>query len=220
MMTLSVTQEPQQERRGYQVPLLRALAKHTDDLWCLVALSEPRLTACSQPFFDVWEIPEALAVAGIGLLSARSSPEIRAGGLYRDQLPPLAEFTRTVYRTTDMGGAILRFGSLDAWLYDVPDQNGGSAGRLVFLRARTEWNSGAVARGAAVQAAGILKRLSPRELEVVDRLYDGATNRQISQQLNISEKTVEKHRANAMTRLEVATFAELIRLVASARLAD
>ena len=218
MMTLSVTQEPPQDRRGYQVPLLRALAEHTSEMWCLTALAEPRLTACSQRFFDLWEIPSAFAAAGIGLLSTRTAEMISAGGLYRDQLPPLAEFTKALFRSADTGAAVIRFGTLDVWLYDVPDQNGGLAGRLAFLRTRTDGNSEAAVRAAAVRAAEILQRLSAREQEVVDQLFAGATNRQISQILRISEKTVEKHRANAMSRLEVRTFAELIRLVAAARL--
>lgn len=56
-------------------------------------------------------------------------------------------------------------------------------------------------------------RLSPREKEVVDLVYEGATNKCIGIRLGISIKTVERHRANAMSKLEVNSLAKLIRLL-------
>jgi len=58
-----------------------------------------------------------------------------------------------------------------------------------------------------------LKRLSSRERQVVDLVYEGKTNKSIGIQLGISIKTVEKHRGKAMKKMEVASLAELIRLM-------
>lgn len=58
-----------------------------------------------------------------------------------------------------------------------------------------------------------LDRLSPREREVVDLVYNGETNRSIALRLAISIKTVEKHRGKAMHKMEVASLAHLIRLM-------
>ncbi|MEZ6062320.1 MAG: response regulator [Planctomycetaceae bacterium] len=58
-----------------------------------------------------------------------------------------------------------------------------------------------------------LDRLSRREREVIDLVYDGATNKSAGIQLAISIKTVEKHRSKAMKKLEVNSLAELIRLI-------
>lgn len=58
-----------------------------------------------------------------------------------------------------------------------------------------------------------LSRLSRREREVVDLVYQGETNKSIGIQLGISIKTVEKHRGKAMKKMEVNSLAELIRLM-------
>jgi two-component system, NarL family, response regulator NreC len=54
--------------------------------------------------------------------------------------------------------------------------------------------------------------LTPREREVFQLVAEGRTNNGIAQELNISEKTVEKHRANVMLKLNVRDLAGLVRL--------
>jgi DNA-binding NarL/FixJ family response regulator len=53
--------------------------------------------------------------------------------------------------------------------------------------------------------------LTPREREVLQLVAEGHTNNAIAELLKISVKTVEKHRANLMTKLEVNDLASLIR---------
>lgn len=53
--------------------------------------------------------------------------------------------------------------------------------------------------------------LTPREQEVLQLVAEGHTNNAVAELLNISVKTVEKHRANLMTKLEVNDLASLIR---------
>jgi DNA-binding NarL/FixJ family response regulator len=53
--------------------------------------------------------------------------------------------------------------------------------------------------------------LTPREREVVGLLGDGLSAREIAEQLNISRKTVEAHRANAMAKLGLRKTAALVR---------
>lgn len=53
--------------------------------------------------------------------------------------------------------------------------------------------------------------LTPREREVLQLVAEGHTNNSIADTLSISVKTVEKHRANVMTKLEVNDLASLIR---------
>ena len=62
---------------------------------------------------------------------------------------------------------------------------------------------------ADAESAGDL--LTPREREVLQLVAEGHTNNSIADTLNISVKTVEKHRANVMTKLEVNDLASLIR---------
>jgi DNA-binding NarL/FixJ family response regulator len=53
--------------------------------------------------------------------------------------------------------------------------------------------------------------LSPRELEVVKLIAEAHTNRQIADLLNLSEKTVESHRANVLQKLGMRDRVELAR---------
>jgi DNA-binding NarL/FixJ family response regulator len=53
--------------------------------------------------------------------------------------------------------------------------------------------------------------LTPRELEVIKLIAEGSTNRQIAQTLVISEKTVERHRANMLEKLGMRDRVELTR---------
>jgi len=78
-------------------------------------------------------------------------------------------------------------------------------------------------RGAAPRAAGAeglegkLALLSERERQVLDRLIDGEANKVIAQHLGISPRTVEIYRAKVMTKMEAASFADLIRTVVAGR---
>jgi FixJ family two-component response regulator len=56
-----------------------------------------------------------------------------------------------------------------------------------------------------------LSMLSARQRAVLDRVLEGKPNRQIAEDLSISLKTVEFHRARIMQKLGVRTAAELFR---------
>ena len=56
-----------------------------------------------------------------------------------------------------------------------------------------------------------LSDLSERQREVLQRVLDGKPSRQIAEELDISVKTVEFHRARIMQKLGVKTAAELFR---------
>ena len=61
-----------------------------------------------------------------------------------------------------------------------------------------------------------LGRLTPRELQVMELVAAGRTSKAIAQDLEISVKTVEVHRARVMRKLNVVNLADLIRLVRGA----
>ena len=56
-----------------------------------------------------------------------------------------------------------------------------------------------------------VSELSERQREVLQRVLDGKPSRQIAEELDISVKTVEFHRARIMQKLGVKTAAELFR---------
>jgi len=55
-----------------------------------------------------------------------------------------------------------------------------------------------------------LDRLSPREREVLAMILAGKPNRRVAADLDISEKTVEVHRAHIMEKTGAQSFAELV----------
>jgi two-component system, LuxR family, response regulator FixJ len=72
-------------------------------------------------------------------------------------------------------------------------------------------------RGRADQAAVRLQALTPRERDVLDGLAKGLPNKTIAYDLGISPRTVEIHRANLMTKLEVRSLSEALRLAFAAQ---
>jgi two-component system, LuxR family, response regulator FixJ len=74
------------------------------------------------------------------------------------------------------------------------------------------------ARAGAARAQ--LQVLTPRELEVLDGLAKGHPNKTIAYDLGISPRTVEIHRANVMSKLEVASLSEALRVAFAAGLGE
>lgn len=58
--------------------------------------------------------------------------------------------------------------------------------------------------------------LSPRELQVMHRVVNGALNKQIAAELGIAEITVKVHRAHLMEKSGVRSLAELVQLCTKA----
>ena len=58
----------------------------------------------------------------------------------------------------------------------------------------------------------MLARLTAREQRMLERIVAGRLNKQIADDLGISIKTVEAHRANIMEKLEVTTVADLMKV--------
>jgi FixJ family two-component response regulator len=73
-------------------------------------------------------------------------------------------------------------------------------------------SSGARSDDKAVRcrAAARLSTLTQREREVLDLVVNGRKNKQIAEELGISVKTVEAHRAHAMEKMGVGSVAELV----------
>ncbi len=58
-----------------------------------------------------------------------------------------------------------------------------------------------------------LEQLTPREAEVLRLVVAGRLNKQIADELDISMKTVEAHRARVMEKMAVRTLADLVKAV-------
>ncbi|MGZ8997810.1 MAG: response regulator transcription factor, partial [Allosphingosinicella sp.] len=72
----------------------------------------------------------------------------------------------------------------------------------------------------ADEARARLAVLTSREMDVVLGLVRGHPNKTIAYDLEISPRTVEIHRANLMTKLEVASLSEVLRIAFAAGLGE
>jgi RNA polymerase sigma factor (sigma-70 family) len=61
-----------------------------------------------------------------------------------------------------------------------------------------------------------LALLSPREREVMDLVRAGKSNRAIAEELGLSQRTVEVHRAGVMEKLQISSIAELVTIANAA----
>jgi FixJ family two-component response regulator len=62
------------------------------------------------------------------------------------------------------------------------------------------------------EVMGRMATLSPREREVFKLIVTGKPNKLVANDLTLSEKTVEIHRANVMRKMEADSFAQLVRM--------
>jgi FixJ family two-component response regulator len=75
------------------------------------------------------------------------------------------------------------------------------------------------ARGERIKRDEIAQRLqslTPRERQVLDLVVAGETNKGVARRLDISERTVEIHRANVMHKMHARTLADLVKMATGA----
>ena len=77
-----------------------------------------------------------------------------------------------------------------------------------------------ITRPNTLQTDNPIDNLSPREKEIMQLIAEEHTSGEIGRILVISEKTVEKHRANLMDKLHVRNLAGLVRLAIKYGLID
>lgn len=62
--------------------------------------------------------------------------------------------------------------------------------------------------------------LTPRQLDVLKKIAEGKSTREVAQLLGVSVKTVETHRAQIMERLDIHNVAGLVRYAITAKLVE
>jgi two-component system, LuxR family, response regulator FixJ len=72
--------------------------------------------------------------------------------------------------------------------------------------------SGARSVAATLDIAARIASLSPRERQVMEGLVAGLSNKLIAREYDISPRTIEVYRANVMTKMQVGSLSELVRL--------
>jgi FixJ family two-component response regulator len=84
----------------------------------------------------------------------------------------------------------------------------------VVRRALERDAQGRERRARQVELAGRFAALTAREREVMRRVIEGKPNKLIAEELEISVRTVEFHRANLMEKLDAPSVAALVQLMA------
>jgi len=69
----------------------------------------------------------------------------------------------------------------------------------------------------AQEVSTVLASLSEQERKVLDGIMDGKLNKTIADELNLSDKTIEYHRAKVMKKFSAGSVAELVKSVCSAK---
>ena len=90
---------------------------------------------------------------------------------------------------------------------------------VISRRMRTIYDE-ATARGDGRTPPPPAIKLTSREVEVLQLIAEGAANKQVAGELNISIKTVEKHRQNLMEKLRIHDTASLTRYAISTGVID
>jgi two-component system, LuxR family, response regulator FixJ len=75
------------------------------------------------------------------------------------------------------------------------------------------WQNGGRDTGTLVHEFPGHDRLTPRERDVLERIAQGASNKEAGRELGISPRTVEVHRARIMEKLDAKNAADLMRIV-------
>jgi FixJ family two-component response regulator len=85
-----------------------------------------------------------------------------------------------------------------------------------LMRAVEKDIEGRIKRGEAEEALERIKRLTPRESEILRYVISGMLNKQIAYKLGTAEKTIKVHRGHIMEKLHVTSVADLVRLAEKA----
>ena len=127
------------------------------------------------------------------------------------------ELVRSGYRLplifiTGHGDVPMAVASMKKGAVDFLEKPFNDAQLCALVRQSLENASRAFEQGSAERAASErLERLTARERQVLDLIVAGRLNKQIADDLGISSKTVEAHRANIMDKLDTRTMADLMK---------
>lgn len=121
--------------------------------------------------------------------------------------PPIIFLTG--YGNVSAAVKALKGGAIDFFQKPVDDE------QLLLDRVQEALRLDAASRSEASQRAearALLDQLTPRETQVMELMCQGKANKVIAIELDISERTVELHRAHLMKKLGIRSIPDLIRL--------
>lgn len=157
------------------------------------------------------------------VISERRTPDIVLLALAFDQesgIPLLRRIKREMPGTHvvalaahgDVDGAVLamKFGAIDVVTQPIDSEH---LLRVVRECLRRDIHLGAMHHGIRKVEVHGFSKLTNREREVLNLIVNGGSNKAVADELGISPRTVEVHRARVMGKLNAANTADLVRIV-------
>lgn len=181
--------------------LLTQLADQSSDAWCVVQNSPFRVLVSSRM------LQRQLGLGGPH--DAVSGESVQSQ--LEDRVREICESVTIHCQSGDCLSLSCPFGRYNHVQLTKIQMSSEQSGLLMFFREKAEVSP-------ADEIAARIKRLSPRQSEIMVGLYAGETNRSMSIRMGISEKTVEKHRAKVMENMQARSSAELIRMITIAHI--
>lgn len=202
---------------GEQSGLLAALGRSDASAWCFFSLLPKSAIPCSSAFLHLWNIPQKPPLESTGCYCSLTdfTRALLGQGIYTD------EFLALVAKNSiaDSPPILLVCGGVHKVQANVESVK--FAGRVVghLVRFHRPAATGDALHNMVLQVSAAQRKLdvlSARERQILQMVFDGRTNKSISIGVEISEKTVEKHRARIMQKLGLNCTAQLFRLVSKA----
>lgn len=199
--------------------VLRALCVASSDAWCYAPVNSDAITHCSSEFLQLLQLLQLDAdlPTDSGKPIRLSDPALqqRLGAM---GLPP--EWVRLKLAGQLQLESYARRDRIGGYTLTSRMIRGGTSatvGVLLFIHRDPGLSMSAISERAR-RAQTELDALSPREKQILNLVASGLTNKAVARAASISEKTVEKHRANIMRKLGLRSVATLVRRVTEAGL--
>ncbi|MEX2214381.1 MAG: response regulator [Phycisphaeraceae bacterium] len=119
-----------------------------------------------------------------------------------------------VIMITGHGDVPMAVRAIKAGAFDFYEKPFNDASLLACVRRAIALDSdrhGKVLHQSAIQSR--INLLTPRERQVLEGVIEGRLNKQIAEDLKLSEKTVESHRSNLMKKMQAQNVVHLVKLV-------
>lgn len=133
----------------------------------------------------------------------------------RQELPEVRTVILTMHKSEDfvtralaagVRGYVVKENALEELIHCIKSV---AAGKVYLSDTITELVVNSLVQDTASQGPGA-EQLSTREREILQLLAEGASNKEISQWLSLSVKTVETHRANIMRKMGFRNITDLV----------
>jgi len=161
----------------------------------------------AQSFLD-YTLPDQVCCLVLDIrMPGMSGLELQDELLKSAQLIPIIFITG--HGTVPMSVRALKAGAVDFIQKPFEDQD-----LLDAINHAIEYNrQSRVTQAEINKTVQQLKTLTTREREILVPIVTGTLNKDIAAQFNMSESTVKTHRAHIMQKMQVDSFAELVRMI-------